>query len=662
MYNTNPLLNNLGSLPSTTTTREEAVPVSTDGRTFEATQQLKAVGDLIASLEIPQSVKDVLSVNVSTVSQQERKPPSRLDKIEAIWNFWKFIEILDFHGGPVAFSACHRETVSWKFRPQALFKQLVLEPRGHLKSTLFCVAYTLWRIYQNPNVRIFVGTEGLKLSKAFIREIESYLVDDWLKQHVWNSRPHFEGPLIPEMDAVGKQRRLVKDVADEYGDNIGTTSASTSKKVWRAEAIQVLRPRKLKEPTVVAGSVGQTATGFHYDEVIFDDIVTFDNASTDTKIDKVFSWVYDIVSVLDKPYVDVELVSRFHSTLGNKVQQALRWAISGGRQTVIGTRYDDGDYYGHILENPDALGFETHVRNIYANGENNSDGYRWPEQWNEQVELETMAQFEHKYGTTGLKRYFSQYHNKIVDVDTSVLPWNKINFFNPASVRLDSDGFVTLFNLDGTMKAEFRPRLVLDPTSTSSERSDFAAIAVGGKYRNNLYVIDFWMKRCDVNEYLDKLYEFVDKWKLFDSVIEMVGGFKVLDTTIRNMWLMDPDKYKPIAIHPYDPGNQQSKYQRIETTLSPIVGNGLLHMPLYCSRNKDLQRQFTLLGKETVKDDGVDVISILEQMAFRFTRSSSQGHKASTNVTRGPFGGVSYSTSTSNSSAYYEIERRLNAA
>lgn len=630
--------------------------------------ELQLVEELMENSSVPQRILNTVSINLSTSDISRQRPvPTRADKVRALWDYWKFLDIINFHGGSIAFAQCHRELIGWKLRPDANFRQLVLEARGMLKSTLLSVGYTLWRIYQNPNIRMFVGCESLKLSKAFMREIESYLTDEWNQEHVWNSRPHIDGPLIPIMDSLGKSRReLVRDISSEFGDEFSTDpkKVSTAKKVWRAEAIQVVRTRNLKEPTVTAGSVGQTSTGFHYDEVIFDDVHTFDNCSSESKIDKVYSWIYDIESVLDDPYVDIELLKCFRSIAGSTFNQLKRWAISGGRVTTIGTRYDDLDYYGHIIENKDALNYETHIRNIYVNGQDPSDGYRWPEKWNEDVENEKRAQFERKHGSTGLARFYSQYHNKIVNLEDAVLDWEQIQWLNPASFKLEEDNFVSIFNLDGTLKARFKPRLVVDPTSTSSSTSDFCAIVVGGVYENALYVLDFWMKRERVEIWLDKMYDFVNKWNLHEAVIEMVGGFKIVEFAIRKLWQGQPDKYRPIAIKDYSPPTNtgDGKNARIETILSPLVSNSLLYLPLYCSRDRDLKKQFIFFGKATTKDDGVDVLAILKETAFTFYHPAKGKGKAKQGPRVHPVhGGVVYGDFQQNSPSYAAIEARLNA-
>jgi len=642
----------------------EQFPVEQFAQDRHSAQQLAVVEELNRILQVPSYVSDSLSVNASTVTV-ERHPPSESQKIKALWDFWEFIDLINFHGGSKAFSECHRETVSWKFRPDAGFRQLVLEARGMLKSTLYCVAYVLWRVYQNPNIRFFVGTESLKLSKAFIREVEAHLVDDWLKEFVWNARPHVTGPLIPEMDSLGKSRRsIVRDISTELGDEFSTENASTRKKVWRAEAIQVVRSRTMKEPTVTAGSVGQTSTGFHYDEIIFDDVVTFDNSSTENKIDKVFSWIYDMESVLDPAYIDVELATVLQKCTGNNFDKVARWSISGGRLTVLGTRYSPLDYYGHVEENKEALNFEVHKRNIYANGVDNEDGYRWPEKWNEALEQQTMAQFQRKHGSTGLSRFYSQYHNKIVSFDVAILPWEKLSFVNPASVKLDRvKNKITIFHMDGTVRAEFRPRLVIDPTSTSSKSSDFCAMAVGGRCGGSTYVVDFWMRREPPSTWLEKMWELVEKWNLFEVVIEMVGGFKVLEFTIQQQYLNDESK-RPISVKTYQgpTSSGEGKWARIESTLGPVVANGLLHLPLHTSRDEELKRQFTFFGKATSKDDGPDVLSILQEVSYSGVLRDEAKNPNRYAPKRHPVhGGVIYHDFETVKSGQ-EIEKELNAA
>lgn len=616
-------------------------------RSAVLTEERRLIKSLMESLELDDSTKEMISVNYSTSAvSRERTAPSYQDKVEALWNYWKFLEIINFHGGPLAFSDCHKKAVAWKYRPNHKMRQLVLMARGHLKSTLFCVGYVLWRIYQNPNIRIAVGTANLKLSRAFIREVEDYLTNDFNVEHVWNDRPHFSGPLIPSMDSTGKQRRLIKDVANEFGDKL--PGGVDKKKVWRQEALQVIRTRSMKEPTLVATSVGQTNTGFHNDDLILDDVHDYDNTSTENKIDKVFAFVYDMESVLDPPYVDIELATAMQSVLGDDFHKVARWCISGGRITVNGTRWDDQDYYGHILEHEEKLGFESYQRNLYANGTDDKDGYLWPEKWNTSLEEQTRAQLALRHGAKGLQRFYSQYLNKIVNTHESVMDWDKIKFVHPNNYKLCEDGWVEVFDAAHRKVAEFKPYIIIDPTATGTSKSDFCCILVGGKHQGHLYVCDWWMKQATPQIWIDRMWEMVFKWNKPVVHIEMVGGFNVLEHTITQQWQLDKSK-RPIAIRPWPTNSGQgavNKLTRIETVLSPIVFNGMLHLPLVASRDDELRKQFLFFGKATTKDDGPDTITALDEIAIEESRLVNNSLTGSNviELSQWKYGGVDYDT------------------
>jgi hypothetical protein len=86
--------------------------------------------------------------------------------------------------------------------------------------------------------------------------------------------------------------------------------------------------------------------------------------------------------------------------------------------------------------------------------------------------------------------------------------------------------------------------------------------------------------------------------------------------------------------------NAESKAQRIEVTLSPVIFNGMLNLPLAASRNLDLKKQFMFFGKATAKDDGPDALAILEEIAVHSKRNRSVITPLQhSNVL--PFGGVS---------------------
>jgi phage terminase large subunit-like protein len=140
---------------------------------------------------------------------------------------------------------CHRE----QFGPK---KQLTLIPRGHLKSTICTVGYTVWSIIKNPNIRILILNAKQDNAESFLTGIKG----------------HFEGN--------EKLRHF-------YGDFVG-------KKWNEGEIVVAKRTVVLKEPTVLCAGVGASVVSKHFDLVIADDVVNETNTTTVDQIKKTIDW------------------------------------------------------------------------------------------------------------------------------------------------------------------------------------------------------------------------------------------------------------------------------------------------------------------------------------------------------------------------------------
>ena len=520
--------------------------------------------------------------------------PSEDQKKKALFNFWDFVDLIGFHGGRTKFSECHKDLTDWAFHKDRSARKLMLMPRGHFKSTIMAVGRTLWRIYQNPNIRIFIGSADFALSKSIIREIKTYLEDEELQEKVWNNRPHKKGRLVPLMDKLGKQRRQSHD-----------TEADDKKVVWRADAIQVVRDDILKEPTVVAGSAGATATGFHYDEVIFDDVVTFDNIDTEPKRDKLFRWIYDMESVLDPMQFDEDLLDQFDKVESNHRRrgQFKQQCYLGDTVIVVGTKYDPEDYYQHILNNVESLGFDVYERNIYVNGTDNEDGYIFPEKFNEALENRLRASMSDR-------RFASQYLNQIITEGTQLLAWDKINFIHPTNIICNQPNTASIRQIHNEPR-EIKLKAVVDPAATANEYSDYTCIAVGGlDDKNNFYVVDLQLLKDPFSVWVKKMFEMLDKWNLSAVTVETVAFQKQLVYSIREMF----DTYRPITVREWKPDTRSDKHSRIEAVLQPLFENEKFYMNQRISQIKGIQDQFNLFGRSTVKDDAPDACSILKSI------------------------------------------------
>lgn len=202
-------------------------------------------------------------------------------------DFWFFIEFL--LRNPVLYEKLHRELVDFTSTWGERLKKLVLLPRGHVKSNIITVAYTLWCILLDQDARILIASHKDKDAKKFLRTI---------KMHILDPRFQFYFPEIRPAKAKGKDA------------------------VWNEGQILVVRGTTATENTVEISSISSQVTGRHYTGMIGDDLVTPNNVATD-----------------DQRYKTQEMHELAQSLLD-----------PGGWEIVCGTRYHHTDEYGRILQ------------------------------------------------------------------------------------------------------------------------------------------------------------------------------------------------------------------------------------------------------------------------------------------------------------------------
>lgn len=129
-------------------------------------------------------------------------------------------------------------------------RKLICVPRGTLKSTICSVAYPIWRLMKNPNLRILLDSELYTNSKNLLREIKG----------------------------LTQTQKFI----DYFGD--------WKTEVWNESEI-IIKPRNkvLKEASITVGGIGTTKVGQHYDEIIGDDYNSPSNSNSKEQRDQVIS-------------------------------------------------------------------------------------------------------------------------------------------------------------------------------------------------------------------------------------------------------------------------------------------------------------------------------------------------------------------------------------
>jgi hypothetical protein len=542
----------------------------------------KKLIDTDTLLTAPAAKNKLVTVDKPDTSERAkaRRTPSKANaayteqQVKALTDMRHFADLISFHGGWDKFGECHGELVDFLVFPQtddtaqqklaylgdeegAGLRRMVLMPRGHLKSSLGTVLYTLWRIYRNPNIRILVACNLQTLAFSFIREVRSYFESQDLDK-VWNNRPHIEGSLLPALDKRSRTRNFSLD-----------TEAEDRKVIWNNTALQVLRPESYKEPTLFATSVGTTVTGMHYDLVILDDLVDFKNVESEVKKRQVEEWIADIESVLNPPAV---------VTVGNESIQIKD--TLGGEIVVNGTRYALDDYYGQVLEKADELGYKTHIRNIYKNGVDASQGYLWHEKYTHNIVKSLQARLSPR-------RFSSQYLNRVYEKDAALFAVDCIRI-------IDSDSFFvnggsTFFKVPGTQRIEkVNPIIAIDPAFSTSKSGDDCAIVSGFKLHDGtLVVYDVELDRMTAAEVVANTLKHCRRLSTLRVFYEQNGVGMLVGELFKH-----PDSYldgKPvIAFGHYE---QRVKESKIQGILELPIASGKLWFTEKVAQQEPIMKQ-----------------------------------------------------------------------
>jgi predicted phage terminase large subunit-like protein len=512
--------------------------------------------------------------------------------VQALFDFWKFIDLIELHGGTKAYDAVfHKDMALFTSQTQSQNckhrRKIGLVSRGHAKSTLGTVAKALWRIYRNPNIRICMATATKDLALDFVRFVKQYLEDEDLQDKIWNNRPHIPGRLVPILDKAGASRRNQRWDLGDY------TEAQDKKIIWRADAIQVNRDVILKEPTVLASSPKSTITGKHFDLMILDDIIDEETIATEDKRAKTVKWAAYLESLVDPEY-SMQIAPGFREMLGNEVD-------------IWGTRYHLEDYYSYILDNLEDFEYKLFLRNVYKNGIDDSEGYTWSARFNKKT-VDRIKKIQ------GVVVFSAQYLNKVVATEDVIFDTGRIRYLNVQAVAQHQSkrGFLRVTRkspIDEEVETiDLRPFAVIDPAISTKKTADYSVVMVGGvDSERSLYVLDFRFGRWLPNELIKNTYDLLDKYDMVAVHIETVGYQLALIQMFKAAFV----KYRPISLIQYKP--QGKKEDRIKYHLQPIFDNNQIFLQGWMKNCQELMDELNYFP--TIHDDIVDAMSMVVEVS-----------------------------------------------
>lgn len=347
-----------------------------------------------------------------------------------------------------------------------------LAPRGHGKSTIGDVDFCITKVLRNPDIRIMIGSRTQTQASAFLKEI----------------RTHFE-----------QNVNLIRIFGDwkKSRDN-----------VWNDKEFTVNRRTVIKkEATVSALGASGAVVSKHFDIIIGDDLVGFENARTEAQRKVLKEWFYSSL------YPTLEPDGEIH---------------------ILGTRYSPMDLYEDLIKSKN---YKINVQQAITI----KDGQEYS-LWESKFSLEKLRSIREE---AGLIIFNMQYQNNTELAKGKIFKYKYFKHFeeydidydlNRVRVKvLDSQGVPYWIPVRIYMGAD----LAISEDETSN--NDYFVLTVIGVDKNkNVYVLDYLKERLTFNAQLNAILDYgKNKFPMVERIgVETVQYQKSLAQEIRRLSLL----------------------------------------------------------------------------------------------------------------------------
>ena len=347
-----------------------------------------------------------------------------------------------------------------------------LAPRGHGKSTIGDVDFCITKVLRNPDIRIMIGSKTQTQASAFLKEI----------------RTHFE-----------QNVNLIRIFGDwkKSRDN-----------VWNDKEFTVNRRTVIKkEATVSALGASGAVVSKHFDIIIGDDLVGFENARTEAQRKVIKEWFYSSL------YPTLEPDGEIH---------------------ILGTRYSPMDLYEDLIKSKN---YKVNVQQAITV----KDGQEYS-LWESKFSLEKLRSIREE---AGLIIFNMQYQNNTELAKGKIFKYKYFKHFeeydidydlNRVRVKvLDSQGVPYWIPVRIYMGAD----LAISEDETSN--NDYFVLTVIGVDKNkNVYVLDYLKERLTFNAQLNAILDYgKNKFPMVERIgVETVQYQKSLAQEIRRLSLL----------------------------------------------------------------------------------------------------------------------------
>lgn len=154
-------------------------------------------------------------------------------------------------------------------------RKLFMKPRGTYKSTIYTVAYPIWKLLHNPNERILIANATADNAEAFLREITAQMIRNERFKSLFGEKLDPKSAKIANITIKGRQTYH-------------------------------------KEPSINTVGVLGTIVSSHYSTIICDDLCNNQDRESESVREKKKKWFMDLLSILDPDGELIVVGTRWH--------------------------------------------------------------------------------------------------------------------------------------------------------------------------------------------------------------------------------------------------------------------------------------------------------------------------------------------------------------
>jgi hypothetical protein len=478
----------------------------------------------------------------------------------------------------------HEDIIHWWTRDDAKDFQLVLLPRGHMKSKLIAFR-AAWEITRHPEVTLLYVS-----ATADLAEKQLYAIKQILDSPIY--RRYWPEMLNPE---EGKREK------------------------WSVAEICVDHPKRqtegIRDSTVKAVGLTSNTTGFHADIIVMDDMVVPGNAYTEEGREKVAAAYSQFSSILNP----------------------------GGREWAVGTRYHPRDIYqtmmdmkAELFDDSGELLDEINIYEIYQAVVETDGQFLWPKQQRKDgkyfgFDKNELAKIKGKYIDT--TQFYAQYYNDPNSAESAPIDKNKFQYYDSKH----------LMNKEGDWYFKERKLAVfaaIDFAFSLSKKADYTALVViGVDYEGNIYVLDIDRFKTDrIVEYFNHIIAAYNRWGFRKIRAEVTVAQQQIVNELKENYIKSAGI--PLKVDEKRPSRHEGdKAERIGAVLEPRYDN----LAVWHFRGGHCQSlEEELVRKRPSHDDIKDALAnAIEIMSVPKKRSNNNTYNSNV-IFSSRFGGVSH--------------------